>query len=168
MIKTIRIPKERVSEVKKVEKEVEERTSTNITIEGGEVSVKGDSIKTFDAMRVVKAVARGFKPEHALRLTDKNTRFELINITDFSKGSKKSLYRLRGRVIGTKGKAKRNIEELTNTKVCVFGKTIGVIGKVEDVIDAVQVITSLLRGAKHGTAYDIVERKKTFDKKRIL
>ena len=38
-----------------------------------------------------------------------------------------------GRVIGKDGSTRKTIEDLTNTDICVYGKTVSIIGDFDDV-----------------------------------
>ncbi|MEK6826272.1 MAG: RNA-processing protein, partial [Nanoarchaeota archaeon] len=86
---------------------------------------------------------------------------EIINIKDFAGKSEKKLVRIKARLIGTKGKARRVIENMTNTEIVIYGKTISIIGKVENVDVAKRGTEILLRGAPHGNAYKYIEREMT-------
>ena len=74
--------------------------------------------------------------------------------------SKNKLYRLRSRVIGERGKARRHIEKMCNVKISVYGKTVMIIGKISDIEVAKDAVECLLRGAKHGNAYQRADRLK--------
>jgi ribosomal RNA assembly protein len=156
----IEIPKQRVKVLLSSLKEIKRRTKTEIEIsKEGSVEIKGESLDTWIALQVVKAIGRGFPAEKALLLLQEDHVFDLIYITDYAR-SKSSLQRLRGRVIGKEGKAKKNIEELTNTYIQIFGKTIGIIGEARDVELARRAVELLLRGAKHSTVYRMLERER--------
>ena len=81
--------------------------------------------------------------------------------------SKSNLLRLKARCIGTKGKAKNTIENLTNTSISVYGKTISIIGLAEQVFLAKKAIEALLRGSKHGNVYKQLEKSKSRFKKEL-
>jgi len=164
MIDSLKVPKETVETIKKIKHEIEKGTGTKIRIDDCEIIIDGDTLNSYNAQRIIKAVARGFPPKDALRLAKDETCFEIIEIRDFGGKTRNDLVRLRGRIIGEKGKAKRNIENLTNTSISVSGKTVGIIGEVEGVMEAKEAVTSLLQGSKHGTAYKLIERKKVFKK----
>ena len=70
------------------------------------------------------------------------------------------MLRLKSRVIGTKGKAKAMLEQLTNTNICIFGKTVSIIGRTENVMITKHGIESLLNGAPHGNVYRSIEDQK--------
>jgi ribosomal RNA assembly protein len=128
-----------------------------------------DSLGLFSSREVVKAIARGFSPEIALLLTKTDYAFELLNIADYVGKSQKTALRLKGRVIGTEGKTRSHIEDLTETNISVYGKTIGIIGEIETVMLARRAIESLLAGATHSSVYKWLEKKKKeLDRNRMI
>jgi ribosomal RNA assembly protein len=168
----LKIPKERIAVLigKKGEtkKHIEDLTKAKIDVDSaeGEVFIKGqDTIKLFATREIIKAIGRGFNPESALLLLKPEYCFELININDYIK-SKSHLDRLRGRVIGSEGRARKNIEELSETSICVYGKTIGIIGETENVAMARRAIDALLTGSTHSSVYKMMEKIRAIKKKR--
>ena len=85
---------------------------------------------------------------------------DIINIQDYSGKSRKKLDRLRGRVIGENGRSRRTIEDLSDTDVSVFGKTVAIIGEPENVAMARNAVDSLLAGSPHGSVYKWLEKKR--------
>lgn len=141
--------------------ERKKRIKLEINSEEGDVFIHGeDSVAVFDTVPVIKAIGRGFNPEIAELLFDEDYSLEFITISDFSGRSQKKLLRLRGRVIGQEGKARKMIESMTETYISVYGKTIGVIGKIEDVAVSRQALEMLLEGAPHGNVYKWLEDKR--------
>jgi len=170
----LKIPKDRIAVLigvkGDVKKAIEEKTSTKIEIdsESGDVSIKAaDGINIFDAKEVVQAIGRGFNPEVAMQLLKGDKVFESVNIKDYAK-SKPMMVRLKGRVIGENGKSRRYIEEATDTNICVYGKTIGIIGDYEDAANAKQAITSLLAGSPHSSVYNFLDKKRKLKKEKEL
>ena len=167
----IRIPKERIPILigKKgyIKRKISNLTNTIIKIDSkeGDAIIEGDDgLNVFLAKKIIHAISRGFNPDIALSLMDENKVFEIINITDYSKNSQKNIIRLRSRIIGEQGKARKNLEYLTNTEISVYGKTISIIGYYEDVHIARHAIESLLSGSKHGNVYNYIERQKKLKK----
>jgi ribosomal RNA assembly protein len=163
----IKIPKDRVAVLigKKgeIKKQIEENTKCklNINSKEGEVHITSeDSMALFIAKDIIKAVARGFNPEIAQQLLKTDYVFELLQITDYANKSKNTIERLKGRVIGEGGKSRSIIETLTGTHVSVYGKTIGIIGEVEQAATARTAVEDLLSGSTHATVYKFLERKK--------
>jgi ribosomal RNA assembly protein len=155
-----------------VKSEIEEETKTKLTVDSkeGDVFVSGeDALGLYSAREVIRAVGRGFNPEIALLLLRPDHIFEVINLSDYAGKSKEDLLRLKGRVIGKGGKARRVMEDLTDCYICVYGKTISIIGPAERVTVVKKAIESLLRGSTHANVYKFLEKKRReFKKKEIL
>ena len=71
---------------------------------------------------------------------------------------KKKLERIRGRIIGKKGKSREIIENLTETHVSVYGKTVSIIGIAENVTMARNAVEMFLEGAAHSAVYRRLEQ----------
>jgi len=162
----LRIPKERVAVLigtkGEIKKRIEKETSTKLDIdsEEGDVAISGDdSVKLFTAREIVTAIGRGFNPKIALKLLKFEYVFELININDSAK-SKQDLQRLKGRIIGQEGKSRKVIESLTDCEICVYGKTVGIIGPAEEIDNARKAIEMLINGSKHGNVFSFLEKQK--------
>ena len=166
MQEEVKIPKERIAvligEKGKDKQSIQQKTKTRIHIDSddGDVIIEGeDSLKTLQARDIVKAVGRGFNPKVALKLLREDFVLDLVNIHEFSGKSKKAEERLKSRIIGTNGKARKTIEGMPNTKLSVYGKTVGIIGKEGDVILARRGIEMILNGAPHGNAYIWIQKQ---------
>jgi ribosomal RNA assembly protein len=117
---------------------------------------------------VIKAIGRGFNPDIAFLILKQDYVFELINMNDFAK-TKNDSVRLKGRVIGSEGKSRNTIEELTETNISVYGKTIGIIGLQENVASARKAIESLLSGSPHSNVFRFLEKNRRIIKsKKVL
>ncbi len=135
------------------------KTKIEVTKEGIVLISSEENINCFDALPLITAVGRGFNPEVALMLLDERFSFELIQIKDFAKNDS-DLIRLRSRTIGTNGKARLMLEKLTGVFISVYGKTVALIGKIEDNDLARRAIEKLLKGAPHGNVYKYIEIQK--------
>jgi len=168
----IKVPKDRVAVLigKKGEtkRELEKKFKVDLEIDSQNnlVTIKSkESITVYNTKFIIKAIARGFSPKTAELLSREGFCFELIQIEDFSGKSKKKLIRLKSRVIGTGGKSREMIEQMTNTHICMYGKTVGIIGEVENVSVARLALERLLGGAPHGHVYKFIQdmKKKAMD-----
>ena len=162
---TLKIPLDRVGVLIGpkgiLKKELEGETNTKISVDSkdGDIKIEGDdALGIYTVKEVVKAVGRGFNPDIAKLLIKQDYFFELINIHDYVK-SKSSMDRLKGRIIGAGGKARKNVEDLTETFISVYGKTIGIIGMADHVAIAKKAIESLLQGSPHSNVYRWLEKK---------
>ncbi|MFP4118642.1 MAG: KH domain-containing protein [Candidatus Woesearchaeota archaeon] len=161
----LKIPKERIAVLigtdGAVKEELESHAHATIEVdsEDGDVKLRGsDSIMLFQLKDVVKAVGRGFNPEIAMRLFKQDFILEMITMTDFVK-SKNHMIRLKGRVIGKAGKARETLEQLTDTNISVYGKTIGIIGFCDKVAVCKRALESLLSGSPHSSVFKMLEKQ---------
>jgi len=170
----IKITKERVAVLigKKgeIKKKIEAVTKTRLRVDSdeGDIYITGeDGLGVYTANEIISAIGRGFNPDYAMLLLKGDYVYEQINMNDFTK-TKSSLQRLKGRVIGTDGKCRKLVEELTECYICVYGKTIGIIGETSNVVVAKRAVESLLRGSQHASVYRWLEKQRHNLKKRLL
>lgn len=171
----IKIPKDRVAVLigKKgaVKKKIQRLTRTKLTINSkeGDVTIESeDSFAAYNTQLIIKAIGRGFNPDIALLLVKEDYSFELIDLTEFAGKSRKTVHRIKARIIGTKGKAWKMLERLTGCYLSVYGKTIGIIGPVEKIPLAKQAVEDLLKGAPHGNIYKFLQDKRKKIRKGLI
>lgn len=146
-------------------KRLEDRTGTRIEVESstGEVTIDEadakDPVLALKARDVVQAIGRGFSEDRAFRLLDDDTYLEILDIKDFAR-SQARVEQIRARVIGTRGKTRRIIEELTSVDVSVLGHTVALLGPTFEMAIAREAVIMLLRGSEHATVYRFLERKR--------
>lgn len=166
----VRIPVDRVGSVigkegaSKRFLESEMGVKLGVDSKEGLVTITAESaLKTdpFAATRVIEAIGRGFSPQRARRLLEEGTTFEVIDLRDFAGKSANSLERIRGRIIGLKGKSRRVIEELTDCHLSVYGRTVAIIGDANEVQLAAQAVRSLATGSQHKTVYNTLQKART-------
>ena len=163
----LRIPKERIAVLigkeGEVKKDLEEQTKTKLKIDSkeGDVFISGtDALGLYTAREIVKAISRGFNPEIAKQLLKQDVILEIIELSEYTNKSRNSELRLKGRVIGKEGKSRKIMEELTESSISVYGKTIAIIGPSQSVNFARQAVISLLRGSTHANVYKWLEKKR--------
>ena len=146
-----------------IKQEIENSTKTKIIVDSneGDVIIRGeDGLGVFTATEVIKAIGRGFNPEISLLLLKQEYLFEVVDLTDYTGDSKKALTRIKGRIIGTEGKTRRIIEQLTETYVSIFGKTVAIVGETMNVQIARKAIESIAMGSPHSKVYTWLEKKR--------
>ena len=171
----LKIPKERIAVLigreGKTKGEIEKSTKTTLDIdskEGDIIIIGEDGLGIYTAKEVITAIGRGFNPEIALLLLKVDYSFELINLADVVGKSKQGQLRIKGRIIGTQGKTRAHLEELTETYISVFGKTVAIIGTTESVQMAHNAIEMIIEGSTHSSVYKWLERKRSEMKKKEL
>ncbi len=162
------VPKDRIGVLigksGKVREKIEKLTGVKLDINSktGEVDILYDENSAENALKaknIVQAIARGFSPENALLLASDDYYLVTVNIQDIVGKSRNALIRQRARVIGTQGKARKMFETLTGTKVSIYGKTVSIIGPLENVEIAKEGIVMLLNGTPHGDVYKHIQRR---------
>lgn len=141
-------------------KKIEKIGKVKITIdsESGDVEIDGsDPLKLLHAQHVTKAIARGFSPEKAFKLFEEDYLLDILELSDVT-DSKKELENIRGRVIGTSGKAREKIEQEAGCFISVYGKTVSIIAKTHNLPKARKAVEMLLRGATHSNVYNTLKR----------
>ncbi len=157
-------------ETKKV---LEAKTHTTITIDSkeGMVKVEGSDENTVPLLRAVEtinAVNRGFSPERAFELLDdEDLLLDMIDLSGLAEGPRQ-LDRLRGRIIGKDGRAREQIEDMTDVEISVFGKTIGLIGYPEQLKVARTAIDMLIEGVPHENVFAFLDKKKKESKQNMI
>ena len=165
--KLIRIPEDRVGALigksGKIKSKIEDTCSVKLDIDSknGEVQVSSEIVDgqfhSFKALEIITAIGRGFSPEKAMRLLKGENTLHVINLREFGGKSPEQLERFKGRIIGNGGKARINMENLSNSNITVYGKTVSIIGEPTQLKLAINAIESLLSGSMHGHVYKKIE-----------
>ena len=165
----VRIPGERVAVLigksGGTKSRVEESCGVLLDIDGGgsgEVLVRSadvpvEEMRPFKAVEIVMAIGRGFSPENAMTLLREDNLLHVIDLREFAGKSRAGMERIKGRIIGDGGRARRNMENLTGTSISVYGKTVSVIGDPVRLRRAVDAISSISSGSMHGAVYNRLE-----------
>ncbi len=154
MIKEIKIPKRRIKGLVKFKEKIEKLGGVSLDIRDGDVLIEGDAVNVYAVERVLKAFSRGFSIDDSLNLLDDDYILYVLPIAK----KKNDLIRLRSRLIGTEGKIKKRIERMTGVKISIYGKTVSIIGKGDEVEYARVAIENILKGRKFGTVFSTLEK----------
>ncbi len=149
---------ENTAEVLKNRLKLEKELNVKITNKGKLIFVDGKPEDEFLALEVLQAVNLGFSVEYALELKQEGFILQSLNIKDLTK--RQDLERVRGRVIGTKGKTLKTLHNLTSCNISLHDNQIGIIGDAEMIEDAVQALTSLVQGSKQSNVYARLEKQR--------
>jgi ribosomal RNA assembly protein len=166
----LKIPRERVGVVIGkngiTKDEIENLTKTEIIVdsEAGTVAISPteeteDPLSVWKARYIVKAIGRGFNPEISVKLMGDETILEIINLPDYVGKSKKAILRQKARIIGKEGRTKDIITDMTGVDISIYGKTVAIIGDMEQIHIAKEAVEMILNGVRHKTVYAFLERK---------
>ena len=158
-----RIPKNRIAVLigkrGSTRKMLEEACGASLHIESnsGDVSVIwpedefADPIIKMKLPDVIFAIGRGLAPKRAVQLLEDEVFLRMYDIREWVGRQPNQTRRMRSRLIGTNGRIRSLIEELTGTEMAIYGSTVLVIGDQESLALATPAIEGILQGSEHGT-----------------
>ena len=141
---------------------LEHELDVKITNKGKVLFVEGEGEQEYLAIQVIEAIDLGFKIVQALLLIQDDFILEKINIKDITK--RNDLERVRGRIIGTDGRTKKIIENLSDCFISLHDNVVGIIGLTDNIEKAIQALTSIIQGSKQNRVYSSLERKNIKEK----
>jgi ribosomal RNA assembly protein len=179
----VKVPRDRIGAIigknGRVKGQIQDKCNVLIEIDSktGDATISSrpepisTSMEPFRAVEVITAISKGFSPRRAYRLIegDEDT-FQVIDLRDYAGKSSNSMERIKGRIIGEEGKSRRTIEDLTGAYVSVYGHSVGLIGKSDQIKIASDAITMLSKGKSHKSVYTMLQearRKAKMDRMRL-
>jgi len=144
-------------------KDLEEKFKIKLDIDSksGEINIDDqeneDPLELLKVENIIKAIGKGFSPKNADRLNKDNADFFTFDLYDYVGKKDAQVRRLKSRVIGREGKTKNVLEDLTDSKISVYGHTVSVISDVMRMNILKKSIDMLITGSKHATVYRFVE-----------
>jgi ribosomal RNA assembly protein len=163
----INVPMERVGvivgsggETKEI---IENKSAAKLNIDSstGSIEIKDgeDPLLAMRSAEVIKAIGRGFSPQKALHLFDDDMlTLEIIDLSQIV-STLKEMKRLKGRIIGKKGKSREIFENMTGCKISVMGKTVSILGRTDQILIVRTGIEMLINGSPHGPVFSYLEKK---------
>jgi ribosomal RNA assembly protein len=175
----VRIPRERVGILigpeGKTKQYIEEKLGIKMDVDSeGSITISlkenaKDPSMLLKAKDVATAIGRGFPPDTAFRLIrNEDDLFDMVDLRVIFGRSESDIKRIKGRIIGTDGKTRKLIEELSEADIVVYGHTVGIIGSFEQADTARNAIQMIIEGCQHHTVYKYLQRKRTELKKKKL
>ncbi|MGC8850674.1 MAG: KH domain-containing protein [Candidatus Micrarchaeia archaeon] len=150
---------------RKAWKEIERKGGVRLSLAGEEsISVEATDLQQqgaeWMAEKVLEALSLGFPCSRAIKLFNDDYYLEVLDLDLIMRRNAKQITRYKARVIGSGGKAKSKIEELTGAFLSVADDKIGLIGKYDELSQAKEAVTRLLEGSTHSSVYSFLERKR--------
>lgn len=145
--------------------ELEERCKVKVrtrkeTSEDSSVEIEGDPEGEWLAGQILRAVDLGFEPRIAFKLFSDSVFLEVMDLGVALRRNERAIGRHKARIIGTEGKAKKTLEELTEAFIAISDdERIGIIGEFDSVRAAKEGITRLLEGSPHGSVFSYLREE---------
>ncbi|MBE43638.1 MAG: RNA-binding protein [Thaumarchaeota archaeon] len=163
----VKIPRDRVGVLigkkGKVKDKIEKSCGVKLEIdsEGGDVMISNatniEEMSPFKAVEIVTAIAKGFSPNRADRLLHEEVTLHVQDLKEFTSKSNNALERIKGRIIGLDGKARKVMEELSGAYISVYGHSVAMIGNSEEIRLVNEAVTMLAKGSTHKSVYNILQ-----------
>ena len=109
-------------------------------------------LEVLRAKQAIEAASLGFSLDDVLHLSDDSWCFETVDLSDVARNVD-DLRRIKARIIGEEGKAKKNIEQMVHVRIVVSDKIVGILGECENVEIARRAVMMLVSGRTHGSVY---------------
>jgi ribosomal RNA assembly protein len=148
---------ERMNKIKKAVPKIESRIKVKISFRKEKVVVRGSEMNEFFVEQIIRAVDFGFHIEDALLLKNGDFLLEFIDIKGHTR--RKNFKDIRSRLIGTSGKSRKTIENLTGSVIVINGNNVGVIVDSAHLDAVTQGIKSIIQGSKHGNVFAYLEKQ---------
>jgi ribosomal RNA assembly protein len=165
-----RVPKDRIAVLigksGKTRKMIEGACEGDLSIDSqtGDVSIswtgEPDPIRRMKVPDVISAIGRGFSPERAVQLLEDNVFLRMYDIREWVGRQPNQTRRMRSRLIGTNGRIRTLIEEMSRCEIAVYGSTVAVMGDNDGLSLATPAIEGILGGSEHSTVLFGLEQDK--------
>ena len=164
MVEIIRIPHERVHAIRgdadSSLEMLERKLKCEIEVsDEGEVELNGEPIDEFFGKSVIRAIGRGFEPHIAIKLLKDDYGFHLIDLRDYA-SKPDAMTRIKGRVIGEEGKARKIIEQEGECNLAIWGHTVGIIAPLETLDISTSAVFKLIEGQPHQVVFQYLEKNR--------
>ena len=147
---------EKLPRILKNKKRLQELLNVKITNNGKDVTIDGEAEDEYIAEKVIDAINFGFPYSTAISIKISDNEIEVINIKDYTK--RQDLERIKGRIVGKKGKTIQTISQLTKCSFEIKDHFVGMIGPLEFIKNGQDGITSLIKGSKQANVYAYLEK----------
>jgi len=146
-------------------RKIEKSTHTRLEIDShtGEIVIIGGNnyYDVYNAKKLISAISRGFSPENAYKILKDDYTLEIITLSDLAGKNESRLEQIKGRIIGREGSIKKMIERQFNCQISVFGKTVGIIARSDDIAEIQKIIEAIIGGCKHTTVFRMLKSNKS-------
>lgn len=137
--------------------------SLKVDEETGGVSVGYTPEKAAEAYlaitKIMSAISTGFDEPRIRDMIERDLSLVSIDLEELVGTDRSTLTRIKGRIIGERGKAKQKIESVTGCSLSIYGNKVGIIGTPEMVDVAGEAVQRLSGGLQHQTVYRFLESK---------
>ncbi|MEM0091077.1 MAG: RNA-processing protein [Saccharolobus sp.] len=159
----ITVEDDKIDIVRKILEKLEELSDTKILFDEKTktfniISRNQNQYEAFKAASVIRAIGLGFEVETAFKLLSDEYTLEVIDLKSLLGNNPETIRRMKGRIIGEGGKAKKIIQDYTGVNISIYGHNIGILGIFDQVQIARKAIELLIDGKEHSTVYKFLDK----------
>lgn len=147
---------DKIVRISKAKAQLERILNLKISSRGKEVTISGSAENEYIGEKVIDAINFGFPFSHAIEIVEQDFLYEVLKIKDYAVS--KDLARIRGRIIGAKGKALKVLSDLTGCHLEIKDNEVGIIGPAGAVKGAQEAVILIIKGSKHANVYSHLEK----------
>ncbi|BAB65506.1 KH domain-containing protein [Sulfurisphaera tokodaii] len=158
----ITVPDDKINLVKSILGRLEEISNTKIEFDEKTKSIRvipkdNNAYEAMKVVSVIKAIGVGFDVDEAMKLMRDDYVLDIIDLKDSTNGPE-DMKRIKGRIIGEKGKTKKIIQEYTGVNIIITDHYVGILGTIEQADIAKRAIEMLIKGKEHSTVYKYLDK----------
>ncbi|MCX8184840.1 MAG: KH domain-containing protein [Sulfolobales archaeon] len=154
-----------IGEKGEVLRDLEARLGVKITVNSVDSSVVVEPASAYTpasnvikCQEIIKAIDYCYSYERASRLYDDDSVLLVLDLKDLAGSSESHLQRVKGRIIGEEGRARKTLEEMTGAYISVCREFVAIIGDYSRAELARQAVEMLAQGRQHSTVYKFLDR----------
>ena len=117
-----------------------------------------DPVKALKLPDVIKAISRGMAPSNAIQLLQDEWFFEIVDLRNHVGKRSNQQRRIRSRLIGSGGKIRKLIEDLTGSQITIYNSTVVIVGEGDGLSLARKAVEMLSQGSEHGSVIKMLEK----------
>lgn len=155
MTDQVLIPRARASYFREILRDLERRAGIRAELE--ENVVRFESNDPYVAKMIILAIARGFDLNTALYLRNMDYSLYIIDLKDYFNTNNR-IKVMKGRIIGTDGSIRKQLEEMTESYIAIYNNTVSVIAPYYSYEYVIKAINMILQGSKHSTVLSFLSK----------
>ncbi len=142
-------------EVRRRISHISRELNVKLSLIGRRVNIEGAPLDEYTALQFFEAMNFGFSVDKSLLLCKEDFVFRKVKIKSHTR---RKLKDIRARLIGTHGKTRKTMTEISGCEIIIGESEVGIIGEVEEVENVERAVIHLIEGAKQGNMYKYLER----------
>jgi ribosomal RNA assembly protein len=156
MLEFFQVPKKRVKYIIENIDAIQQKLDAKIEILYNSIKIESNNPIAF---LYIKAIARGFNIQDADFLLNSDYSLYIIDLDEYF-NTENRISVMKGRIIGRNGSIKSYLEQITDSKICIYGNTVSIIAPFYSIEVIKSALTMIINGAKHSSVLNYLSKAK--------